>query len=109
MESFEGKVALVTGAASGLGRALCLAAADEGATVIAVDIDGDGAGETAATIEERGLSCTARQADVSSRQDMESLAGHVLSEFGRVDVLVGTAGVGVGGRHGKGGRLLKGA
>ena len=98
MKTFEGKVALVTGAASGLGRALCLAAAAEGATVIAVDINGDGAGETAAAIEEQGFSCTARQADVSSRQDMESLAASVLSEFGHVDILVGTAGVGVGGR-----------
>jgi NAD(P)-dependent dehydrogenase (short-subunit alcohol dehydrogenase family) len=98
VESFRGKTALVTGAGSGLGRALCLAIAREGARVIAVDIDGETARETADSIEGLGMSCTALKADVSSEDDMRSLAGRVLSESGRVDLLVNTAGVGIGGR-----------
>ena len=51
---FEGKTAIVTGAASGLGRAVCLRLAEEGGAVACIDLDGDGAQKTAATIGEAG-------------------------------------------------------
>lgn len=97
MESFEGKVALITGAASGLGKALCLALAGEGARVIAVDIDGEGAGETARSIVGQGMDCLSLRTDVSKKEEMESLAVDVLSRYGRVDLLMNVAGVGIGG------------
>lgn len=94
---FAGKVALVTGAALGLGRALAVELAYAGADVVAVDIDVDGLERTCAIALDAGRRCVARRADVSSRAEMEALAESVLAEFGRVDILVNNAGVGVGG------------
>ncbi len=96
-ESFRGKVVLVTGAASGLGRALAIAFASEGAGLVLVDVNEVGLEETARTIRGLGSECWTRRADVSSLPDMEALAVDVLREPGRVDVLVNNAGVGVGG------------
>lgn len=97
MGSFTDKVAVVTGAGSGLGRAIAVELVHRGATVVAVDIDADGLARTSSiAIEARGV-CAIRCADVSVRSQMESMAEEVLSEFGRVDILVNNAGVGVGG------------
>ncbi len=93
----KGKVALVTGAASGLGRGIAIALAREGCDLVLVDVDEEGMRETASLIEGAGRSCLAKKADVSSRAQMERLAEEVHSEWGRVDVLVNNAGVGVGG------------
>lgn len=94
---FSGKVVLVTGAASGLGRALAIAFAREGADLLTVDVDVDGLEGTAAKVRKAGSHCLAWRVDVSNRAEMESLAEQVLSELGRLDVLVNNAGVGVGG------------
>lgn len=92
-----GKVALVTGAASGLGRGIALALAAKGCDLVLVDIDEEGMRETAARAKERGAKCLMKRADVSSRGEMERMASEALEEWGRVDVLVNNAGVGVGG------------
>ncbi|NPV60020.1 MAG: SDR family NAD(P)-dependent oxidoreductase [Actinobacteria bacterium] len=93
----KGKVALVTGAASGLGRGIALALARAGCDLVLVDINEARLRDTAAAIEGAGRRCLAKRVDVSSRAEMEKLAEEVLSEWGRVDVLVNNAGVGVGG------------
>lgn len=97
MGRFTDKVAVVTGAGSGLGRAIAVELASAGATVAAVDIDTAGLDRTAAIAENYAGGCVARCADVSIRSQMEMLAEEVQSEFGRVDILVNNAGVGVGG------------
>ncbi|MBU1671800.1 MAG: SDR family NAD(P)-dependent oxidoreductase [Actinobacteria bacterium] len=97
MTFFTDKISLVTGAGSGLGRAIAVELARRGATVVGVDLDVDGLAETAQITEGAQGMCVSRCADVSVRARMEDLAGEVLSEFGRVDILVNNAGVGVGG------------
>lgn len=96
-EKFAGKIALVTGAASGLGRALALELAKAGSDVVAVDVNEQELGRTASMVEAAGSRCMARRVDVSSRSQMESLAADVLGDWGRVDILVNNAGVGAGG------------
>ncbi len=97
MGMFTDKVAVVTGAASGLGRALALELAYAGATVAAVDIDSAGLARTSGIASEAGCRCAVKCADVSVRSEMEMLAEAVHSEFGPIDILVNNAGVGVGG------------
>ena len=97
MSWFTGKVAVVTGAGSGLGRAIAVELASAGATVAAVDIDSTGLDGTSAIAANYAGGCVARCADVSLRSEMELLADQVHEEFGRVDILVNNAGVGVGG------------
>ena len=87
----------MTGAASGLGRALAVEFARAGSDVVIADVDEAGLGETASMVEEAGSRCMARRVDVSSRAQMEAFSREVLSGWGRVDILVNNAGVGVGG------------
>lgn len=85
-----GKVAIVTGAASGLGRASALAFAAEGATVVCADLNG-GAAEGVA--EEIGGAALAVTVDASSPEDNERLAAVTRERFGRIDVLLANAGI----------------
>jgi NAD(P)-dependent dehydrogenase (short-subunit alcohol dehydrogenase family) len=90
-DKLEGKLALVTGAGSGIGRATALALAKKGARIIAVDIDAERVTEMQA---ELGTACVlAQRVDVSKREEMRALAGAVHERFGAVDVLVNNAGV----------------
>ena len=91
---FAEKVALVTGAGSGMGRAITIRLAEEGASVLAVDIDGDGLDET---LLRASGSVTARQADVSDPQVCSGLVDAAVSEFGRLDVLGNVAGIYIAG------------
>ncbi|MFW6113466.1 MAG: SDR family NAD(P)-dependent oxidoreductase [Actinomycetota bacterium] len=94
---FAGKIVLVTGAASGIGRGVALAFARAGADLVLVDLEGERLCETAALVEGAGSRCLVKRVDVSSRMEMEAMAEGVLSDWGRVDILVNNAGVGVGG------------
>ncbi len=96
-DSFNGKVVLVTGAASGLGRALALEFARAGSRVAVIDVDENGLGETAAGAEAMGAQVFARRVDVASWEQMESFAKDLLAGWGAVDILVNNAGVGVAG------------
>src|SRR4051794_16351677 len=88
------KLVVVTGAGSGIGRATAAAFAAGGATVVAVDRDGDAAGKTAALCDERGGSGRAETCDVTDAEALGALAERV----GPPDVLVNNAGVGMTGR-----------
>jgi NAD(P)-dependent dehydrogenase (short-subunit alcohol dehydrogenase family) len=94
IEDFDGKVAVVTGAAHGIGRALAIGLAAQGMRVVAVDIDGAGA---QATAEQTGPDGLARQLDVADAGAVDALADHCFGEFGHVDLLVNNAGVFQGG------------
>jgi NAD(P)-dependent dehydrogenase (short-subunit alcohol dehydrogenase family) len=97
MSWFTGKVAVVTGAGSGLGRAIAVELVSAGARVAAVDIDTAGLERTSAVAEEYQGTCVAKCVDVSLRSEMEMLAEMIQSEMGAVDIVVNNAGVGVGG------------
>lgn len=88
-----GKLALVTGGASGIGRASARALASAGATVIVLDRDEHGAAETVDLIRADAGEASARPLDVTSEQAWHELGDWIASEWNRVDVLVNSAGV----------------
>jgi 3-oxoacyl-[acyl-carrier protein] reductase len=89
----DGKVALITGAGSGIGAASARLFAAEGAQVAVVDLDRPGAEEVAAAIREAGGSAIAIPTDVAEAPAVEAMAARALEELGRVDVLMSNAGV----------------
>lgn len=88
---------MVTGAGSGLGRALALRLGRTGARVAMLDVNEEGLGETASLAREAGTDTFSRRVDVSSWEQMKSFSDELLDEWGRVDILINNAGVGVGG------------
>ncbi|MFF3455676.1 SDR family oxidoreductase [Streptomyces sp. NPDC002730] len=97
-ERFAGQLVLVTGAASGIGRATAFAFAEAGARIVAVDRDAEGAARTAEMSRLIGSpQAWGETVDVSDEQAMERLAERVATEYGVVDVLVNNAGIGLSG------------
>jgi NAD(P)-dependent dehydrogenase (short-subunit alcohol dehydrogenase family) len=90
---FADKVALVTGAASGIGRASAGAFAREGASVVVADVDVTGGQETVAHIEAHGGSASFIKTDVSQASDVEALVQHTLDTYGRLDYAHNNAGI----------------
>jgi len=93
LASLVGRVAVITGGASGIGRALALALAREGADVAVADVDEAGMAETVAAVEALGRSGLAIRTDVADRASVLALADRVEVRFGAVDVLCNNAGV----------------
>ena len=93
MKHFEGRVAVVTGAASGIGRATCLRLANRGCTIAASDIDQAGLDALEKTLRERGASVSTHRVDVASASEMEGFAGEVEDLHGGAQILVNNAGV----------------
>lgn len=97
MARLSGKVALVTGAASGLGAATARRLAQDGAAVLLTDCDLAGE-DVAASITAAGGQAAFRLHDVTSQTDWAAAVEHAVTDFGRLDILVNNAGV-AGGRH----------
>lgn len=93
MIDLSGKTALVTGGGQGLGRAIALVLARQGADVAIGDIDTDLAQETATLIRAQGQRALALMLDVSSRSAAKQAVDHIVEEWGAIDILVNNAGV----------------
>jgi 3-oxoacyl-[acyl-carrier protein] reductase len=89
----EGKVAVVTGGANGIGRACCERFAAEGADVVVADVREDAGEEVVAAVEARGRRALFRTCDATSPDDNEAVMQAALDELGRLDVVVTSAGI----------------
>ena len=89
----ENKIALVTGAGRGMGRAIAIGLAREGAHVAVADIDARTVEETGIAVRELGRRCLAVQADVGNLADTDRMVKETVDTLGRVDILVNNAGV----------------
>jgi meso-butanediol dehydrogenase/(S,S)-butanediol dehydrogenase/diacetyl reductase len=89
----DGKVALVTGAAQGIGRAIAIRLASDGADVAVNDIQSDAAEKVVTEINRTGRKGMAAVADVSDRDAVQDMAGNVVSKLGRLDIMVANAGI----------------
>ena len=97
MGTLDGKVALITGAGSGIGRGTAVRLARDGASVCIVDIDEDGAGETASSVREFGRDAIVVRANTASKVQVQDAADRCVSELGGLDVAVANAGIARGG------------
>ena len=93
-----GKVALITGSGSGQGRAAAQLMAEQGARIVVVDINDDGAAETVRMLEEQDGEGMAVHADVSKRADVDEMVAAAMDRYGRIDVLYNNAAVQMSGR-----------
>ncbi len=89
----EGRVALVTGGARGIGKSICERLAAEGASLAIVDILQEAADETAAEFKEKGIKAVAFGANVAKPEDADSTIKSCIDEFGKIDILVNNAGI----------------
>lgn len=93
-----GRVALITGGASGQGRAASVLFAEHGARIVVADIDDEGAGETIAMVDAAGSSGMAVHADISRRTDCDAMVHAAVGHFGGLDILYNNAAVQMSGR-----------
>lgn len=93
MRRFEGRAVLVTGAASGMGRAACQRFASEGASVFGIDLDAAGLEETERIVSAAGGKVAAGRFDVTSRERCGAAVEAAVAAFGRLDVLLNVAGI----------------
>ena len=93
MKMLEGRIAAVTGAASGLGRAMALAFAGEGMHAALADVDEPGLQSTLNEVQSRGVRAFAMRVDVSRYQEVESFCGKAIAQFGATHVVCNNAGV----------------
>ncbi|MBN2298286.1 MAG: SDR family oxidoreductase [Deltaproteobacteria bacterium] len=92
MGALDGKIAVVTGAGSGIGRSIARVLAQAGAHIVIPDINHDAARETAREIQELGRQTLAIEADVTRKDHVNLLFDMTLNEFGKVDILINNAG-----------------
>ena len=95
---FDGKVAVVTGGGRGMGRAVALRLAREGARVVVAEVNPEHGREVAAEIRDSGGAATEVAGDVSRLADVEAIFGAAVKAYGTVDILVNNAGIGSYGR-----------
>jgi NAD(P)-dependent dehydrogenase (short-subunit alcohol dehydrogenase family) len=94
-DDFGGKVAIVTGGAGGIGRVILRRFAEAGARVVLVDLDGEHAGVVTADLAAQGREALFVQTDVRHSAEVDRMVERAVERFGRVDILVHAAGVGV--------------
>ena len=101
MKSLKNKIAVVTGAASGIGQATALEFADKGADLVVTDINEEGLVGTVSAIEGKGRKAMALGVDVSKPDQVEGMVNKTVETFGRIDIMMNNAGVGLSGemRH----------
>ncbi|NQD96625.1 SDR family NAD(P)-dependent oxidoreductase, partial [Pseudomonas sp. CrR25] len=97
MKSFENKVAAITGAGSGIGRALAYRLARQGCHLALADVNEEELAETAAQARRLGVNVSTRQVNVAERDAMHAWAEQVVAEYGRVHAIFNNAGVAQGG------------
>jgi NAD(P)-dependent dehydrogenase (short-subunit alcohol dehydrogenase family) len=97
MYDLQGQIAIVTGAASGIGRAIALRLSREGAAVVAADLDGKATEGLVQEMVSQGRRGLALQVDVSVEKDVERMVRETLKNFSQVDILVNNAGIGTTG------------
>lgn len=94
MKLLEGKTALITGAARGIGKAIAMKYASEGANIAITDLEiNDAAKETIKEIEAFGVKCEGYASDASNFQQTEEVVKKIMEDFGRIDILVNNAGI----------------
>lgn len=93
MRQIRGKTALVTGAASGIGRALALRLADEGARLYLLDVNPVALASVVGEVKQRGGEALGRHCDVGQPAQVSAAVGHLLDQWGGVDLLVNNAGI----------------
>ena len=93
MKEFEGKVALVTGGGSGIGRATALAFARDGAKVVLADRNAQRGEEIVSTIRDAGGIASFRRTDVSVAAEIEALVDYTMKTYGRLDLAFNNAGI----------------
>jgi NAD(P)-dependent dehydrogenase (short-subunit alcohol dehydrogenase family) len=93
MKRFEGKAVLITGAASGIGRAAALRLAEEGASLAICDVQRDALDATAKDVMERGAACEAGVVDVCDESQVRAVVQGAVKRFGRLDVVCNVAGI----------------
>ncbi len=91
---FQDKVAIITGAASGIGQATAIRFAQEGAKVVICDVNEDGLDQTRRQVEACGAACLAMRVNVRSQEEVEACVQGALDAFGAVHILVNNAGTG---------------
>ena len=89
----KGKVALITGAAQGIGKIITLLLAENGADIAICDINSKKLQETKKEIESLGKKCVAAKVNVASSKEAEQMAGQVMDEYKQIDILINNAGV----------------
>jgi len=92
-QDLAGKVAIVTGSARGIGKAIALGLAQRGADVVITDVDEAQARQTASEVSELGRRSLAIRCDVGSREEVEGLIKQVVTELGQLDIYVNNAGI----------------
>jgi NAD(P)-dependent dehydrogenase (short-subunit alcohol dehydrogenase family) len=98
MKVFKNKVALITGAGSGIGQATAIALAKRGAIIWIADINEQGLQQTAQRVRQQGATCHSAICNVASSTDVKKLAKAVHAQHPAVDILINNAGIGVAGR-----------
>lgn len=92
-DALRNRVAVITGAAHGIGEVIAIAYGESGADLVLADVNMDGLDRVAAECRDRGSAVTTIRADVSDEHDVDEMTRRALADFGRVDILVANAGI----------------